>query len=315
LIKPDYDESWNERNLLDEDRQRINSEEDYRKIYQSNSGALYFAQCEDPNETWLPLLEKAYAKAHGDFAAIEGGFTGEGLEDLTGGVTTEVFSTDILEKEHFWQEILKVNEDFLFGCSSSVFWGRGYRRGIYEGHAYSIMKAVEVDGKRLCLLRNPWGEGEWTGPWSDGSKEWTPEWMQKLNHRFGDDGAFWMEYSDLLRKYQTFDRTRLFTDEWKVTQQWTSMSLPWSVEYNKTKFCFILEKKANVVLVLSQLDDRYFAGLAGQYEFELSFRVHRAGEEDYIVRSHGGYSMRRSVTAELELEAGEYHVCNPHCRK
>ena len=40
-------------------------------------------------------------------------------------VTTEVFSTDILEKEHFWQEILKVNEDFLFGCSSSVFWGRG----------------------------------------------------------------------------------------------------------------------------------------------------------------------------------------------
>jgi hypothetical protein len=65
LIKPDYEESWNERNLLDEDRQRINSEEDYRKIYQSNSGALYFAQCEDKNETWLPLLEKAYAKAHG----------------------------------------------------------------------------------------------------------------------------------------------------------------------------------------------------------------------------------------------------------
>ncbi|TVY57331.1 hypothetical protein LCER1_G001781 [Lachnellula cervina] len=86
------------------------------------------------------------------------------------------------------------------------------------------------------------------------------------------------------------------------------MSVPWSVEYNKTKFCFVLEKKANVVLVLSQLDDRYFAGLAGQYEFELSFRVHRAGEGDYIVRSHGGYSMRRSVTAELELEAGEYHV-------
>ena len=32
---------------------------------QTGSGALYFAQCEDPNETWLPLMEKAYAKAHG----------------------------------------------------------------------------------------------------------------------------------------------------------------------------------------------------------------------------------------------------------
>ena len=33
LTKPDYDESWIERNLI-EDRQRINSEEEYRKIYQ-----------------------------------------------------------------------------------------------------------------------------------------------------------------------------------------------------------------------------------------------------------------------------------------
>ena len=132
--------------------------------------------------------------------------------------------------------------------------------------------------------------------------------MQKLEHRFGDDGAFWMSYEDLLRKYQTFDRTRLFGEDWKVTQQWTSLTVPWSVDYHDTKFAFTLEKKAPVVIVLSQLDGRYFSGLEGQYSFELSFRVHKAGEEDYIVRSHGNYWMRRSVTAELELEPGEYHV-------
>jgi hypothetical protein len=70
----------------------------YRRAFQSNSEALYFAQCENKHETWLPLLEKAYAKAHGDYAAIEGGFTGEGIEDLTGGVTSEVFTSDILDK-------------------------------------------------------------------------------------------------------------------------------------------------------------------------------------------------------------------------
>ncbi|KAH8808104.1 hypothetical protein F5884DRAFT_677059 [Xylogone sp. PMI_703] len=308
LSKADYDESFLERILI-EDRQRINSEEDYRKVYQSGSGALYFAQCSDENETWLPLLEKAYAKAHGDYAAIEGGFTGEGLEDLTGGVTTEVFSTDILDKDYFWkEELLKVNDEFLFGCATGIFGGWGDRKGIYEGHAYSIMRAVEIDGQRLCLLRNPWGMGEWNGPWSDGSKEWTPEWMQKLDHRFGNDGAFWISYEDLLKKYQTFDRTRLFSPEWKVTQQWTSLEVPWTVDYNNTKFSFTLEKTAPVVIVLSQLDDRYFKGLSGQYAFRLSFRIHKAGEEDYIVRSHGNYWMSRSVTAELELDAGEYDV-------
>lgn len=39
LTKPDYDERCLER-MLWEDRERVNSEEAYRKIYQSNSGAL-----------------------------------------------------------------------------------------------------------------------------------------------------------------------------------------------------------------------------------------------------------------------------------
>lgn len=77
--------------------------------------------------------------------------------------------------------------------------------------------------------------------------------MQKLKHRFGDDGAFWMSYDDLLKKFQVFDRTRLFHEDWKVTQQWTSITVPWTVDYNDTKFTFTLEKKAPVVIVLSQV--------------------------------------------------------------
>jgi C1A family cysteine protease len=77
--------------------------------------------------------------------------------------------------------------------------------------------------------------------------------MQKLNHRFGDDGSFWMSYEDLLRKYQTFDRTRLFVDDWKVTQQWTSFTVSWTSDYHSTKFSFTVEKETSVVLVLSQV--------------------------------------------------------------
>ncbi|KAJ4247167.1 hypothetical protein NW762_013306 [Fusarium torreyae] len=309
LTKPDYDEGYLDRILFD-DIERVDPDEAYRRIFQSNSSALYFAQCAHSQETWLPLLEKCYAKAHGDYGAIEGGFGGEGIEDLTGGVTSELLTTDILDKEYFWkEELLKVNDEFLFGCSTGI-WGRGWgeRKGIIESHAYSIQKAVEIDGKRLLKLKNPWGKGEWTGPWSDGSKEWTAEWLQKLDHRFGDDGDFWISYEDLLRKFQDFERTRLFTPDWRVSQVWTTLSVPWALDYHDTHFSFSLSKPGAVVLVLAQLDDRYFRGLEGQYYFKLGFRLHKAGHSDYVVRSQTPLGMSRSVNVELELEAGDYEV-------
>lgn len=59
---------------------------------------------------------------------------------------------------------------------------------------------------------------------------------------------------------------------------------------------------------MSQLDDRYYKGLEGQYIFELHFRLDKDGEQDYIVRSHGNYSMNRSVSTDLELDPGTYSV-------
>ncbi|KNG50856.1 calpain-like protein [Stemphylium lycopersici] len=308
LIKEDFDEAKIERYHWLELQNRKSPEDEYRTVMQTGSRALYFAQCSDPNETWLPLLEKAFAKAHGDYSAIDGGFVGEGIEDLTGGVTSEIFATDILDKDKFWrEELMNVNKTFLFGCGQmgGIY---GARKGIQEKHAYSVMEAREIDGQRLLKLRNPWGRTEWTGRWSDGSEEWTPEWMQKLNHKFGDDGVFWISYKDLLRTYQHFDRTRLFGPEWTVSQQWTSVNVPWSVDYLDTKFKIHLAKDGPVVIVLSQLDDRYYQGLEGQYEFNLQFRLHKDDEEEYIVRSNGTYYMKRSVSTELDLEAGNYTV-------
>ena len=57
-----------------------------------------------------------------------------------------------------------------------------------------------------------------------------------------------------------------------------------------------------------KLDDRYFQGLEGQYIFYLHFRLEKEGESDYIVRSHGNYFMRRSVSTDIELEPGTYSV-------
>ena len=53
-----------------------NAQEVYRKMFQTGSAALYFSQCQDDNETWLPLFEKAYAKAHTGYDAVRWGYPG-----------------------------------------------------------------------------------------------------------------------------------------------------------------------------------------------------------------------------------------------
>lgn len=135
---------------------------------------------------------------------------------------------------------------------------------------------------------------------------------QELNHTFGSDSTFWISYEDLMRKYQHFDRTRLFRDpDWRSIQRWAGVEVPWKPQYNE-KFHIKLTKESPIVLVLSQLDIRYFRGLQGQYNFRLQFRLHEEGSpgaEDYIVRSHGNYLMDRSVSVELpSMVPGKYVV-------
>ncbi|RDI78654.1 Methylenetetrahydrofolate reductase 2 [Venturia inaequalis] len=312
-------------------------EKEFRESLRKGSNALYFASCKDSNETWLPLLEKAYAKAHGDYQAIEGGFAGEGIEDLTGGIATYIVSEDVLDKDKLWSEMLEVNVNFLFGCGSRQ--GRDNdpadEEGFVRGHAYTVLSAREItkpaniiaeedraalklgrkrrakeaDGKlRLLKLRNPWGSQEWNGAWSDGSKEWTADVMKELDHTFGDDGIFWISYKDFLKFYPEIDRIRLIGPEWTVTQQWTAVSVPWTADYLDTSFSLEVTKAGPVVLILSQPDDRYFQGFTGRYNFDLHFRLYKDREDVYLLRSMAKSGSSRSCSAELDLKPGKYTI-------
>lgn len=320
LNNADFDAEWGDR--YDPTNAR---ETKYKKNYQTGSEALYFASCADENETWLPLLEKAYAKIHGDYDAIAGGWSGEAVEDLTGGVTTKILTNRVLRKEKLWEELIKVGKDFLFSASSpsSSPYGNDSDalKGLALSHAYSVLKAVDEEdenGKkyRLILIRNPWGRrqnasiGEWTGPWSDGSREWTPYWLEKLGHKFGDDGLFWMSYDDLLKRFDLLDRTRLFNEQWTVVQRWTSVSVAWVTGYLNMKFSVEIKKAGPTVFVLCQLDERYFKGLEGKYSFDLHFILQEknAAVGDHLIRARGPWFGNRSISAEVNLEPGVYEV-------
>ncbi|KAJ4171778.1 hypothetical protein NW754_000353 [Fusarium falciforme] len=258
---------WNppniQRHLLEQISHEGN-EDVYRKTYQTGSKALFVAQCRDQNETWVPLIEKAYAKAHGDYASLFGGWMSEGLEDLSGNVATGLQMSNISKMDEFWDEKMsRANDEFLFGASTDYL-GRDHVRpdGISEGHGYVVMDARKLkSGQRLVKLRDPRGkvgEGTWKGPWSDGSKELAIQALEELGHTPGSDSVFWMSYEDFMKTFTHLDCMLRFRGlDWRCCQRWIAVDVPWMEEYYK-KFQFKLTKKSPLCLVLSQLDRKYY---------------------------------------------------------
>ncbi|KAL0563776.1 hypothetical protein V5O48_018289 [Marasmius crinis-equi] len=295
--------------------------EKYNQSARKDGKSLYFARSGTQGETWVPLLEKAYAKLHGSYFALSGGSASDAIEDLTGGVSTLVSTKDILNIDKFWhEELCRANKDRLFGCFinglDSTRSGESELKvnGLFPSHAYSVLRAVEHKGKRFVVVRNPWGNSEWTGRWSDGSKEWTQEWLEALpalGHTFGDDGQFLMEYSDFLECWEYIDRTFLFDSSWIMSSQWLQVAarpLPSVYTYGDVSFTFSLPEASSAFIMLSQLNNRYFKPIAGIYIWTADFIVYKKGETDYVARSAPGFTGARSVNCEVYLQAGDYVV-------
>ncbi|KAF8651468.1 hypothetical protein AX16_004767 [Volvariella volvacea WC 439] len=311
---PKFEElTWDEKQLYHNDKDR------YDRSARKGGKTLYFARSGTAGETWVPLIEKAYAKLHGDYHALSGGQTCEAIEDLTGGVSSFIPSKDILDVDQFWRdELLKANKDRLFGCSfddlSSTRSGvvSPTVNGLFGGHAYSVLRAVECRGKKFVVVRNPWGNSEWTGPWSDGSKEWTKEWLailDDLDHVFGNDGEFVMEYSDFLNCFQQIDRTLLFDASWVMASQWLHVPArptPAAWSFGDVSFTFNLPQPTFAVIVLSRLDSRYFNDIAGRSEWTFDFILFRKDQEEPISESTHSMFYTRSVNLETHLDAGDY---------
>ncbi|XP_045903738.1 calpain-8 [Micropterus dolomieu] len=187
----------------------------------TRDGKLLFVHSAEGAEFWSALLEKAYAKVNSSYEALTGGSSIEGFEDFTGGIAE---SYDLKEAPPFLFNIMRkaLKLGSLLGCSidiSSAYETEAITsQKLVKGHAYSITAAQQVQHfgspVELLRIRNPWGQVEWTGAWSDDSKEWDgvePEDRKKLDHS-ADDGEFWMSYADFLRQFSRLDICNLTPD-------------------------------------------------------------------------------------------------------
>ncbi|XP_053316068.1 calpain-8 [Spea bombifrons] len=200
----------------------------------TKNGNLVFVHSAEGDEFWSALLEKAYAKLNGSYEALTGGTTIEGFEDFTGGIS-ELYELTKAPADLYdiIQKALKAES--LLGCSIDIT--NAYdteaitSRKLVKGHAYSVTGAEEVlyrgNKEKLIRVRNPWGEVEWDGPWSDEALEWNyvdPKVKADLDKQ-SEDGEFWMSFTDFVKEYSRLEICNLSPDtltnneqhKWNIT--------------------------------------------------------------------------------------------------
>eukprot|EP00095_Tigriopus_kingsejongensis_P004199 maker-scaffold208_size258758-snap-gene-1.28 protein:Tk04199 transcript:maker-scaffold208_size258758-snap-gene-1.28-mRNA-1 annotation:"calpain-b-like isoform x14" len=191
----------------------------------TRNGELIYLRSVDKNEFWSSLLEKAYAKLHGSYKALEGGLTIEAAVDFTGGIPEMINLQETkMEPERLFYIMSKADARGAFmGCAlNRQNASEAQRKGLQARHAYTLTKVVEIRSSQiragipLVRLRNPHGNSkEWRGDWSDDDRNWKaiPTDLRKnLGLTFEDDGEFYMSFRDFLKYFGELELCHLTPD-------------------------------------------------------------------------------------------------------
>ncbi|XP_030044387.1 calpain-5-like [Microcaecilia unicolor] len=208
---------------------------------------LIYCHSNAKNEFWCALVEKAYAKVAGCYEALDGGNTADALVDFTGGVSEPIelsegnYLTDEKKRNDFFERLLKVhNRGGLISSSiratSAADMEARLDCGLVKGHAYAVTDVRKLrlghgllaffksEKLEMIRMRNPWGEREWNGPWSDSSEEWqkvSKNEREKLGVTVEDDGEFWMNFEDFCKYYTDVIMCRLINTSYlSVHKTW-----------------------------------------------------------------------------------------------
>uniref|UniRef100_UPI0037E86353 calpain-5-like n=1 Tax=Semicossyphus pulcher TaxID=241346 RepID=UPI0037E86353 len=327
------------------------------------NGELVYCHSNDSNEFWSALVEKAYAKMCGCYEALDGGNTADALVDFTGGVSEPMdlvekgFKDDNEKRNELFERVLKVhNRGGLISCSIRATTAADMEAkldcGLVKGHAYAVTDVRRVrlghgllayfrsDKLTMIRMRNPWGEREWNGPWSDSSEEWkkvSKSERENIGVTVQDDGEFWMTFDDFIANFTDLILCRLINTSYlSFHKTWEESVMRGSWHHNgdplvnrtggcvnnkhsflqNPQYVFDVKKPEDEILICLQQKDRRATLREGRGQnLAIGFDIHRV-ELNRTYRMHvnqekvGGstYINSRSVFVRIDLKEGRYVI-------
>ncbi|XP_041880152.1 calpain-5 [Corvus kubaryi] len=324
---------------------------------------LIYCHSNSKNEFWCALVEKAYAKLSGCYEALDGGNTADALVDFTGGVSEPIdltegdYVADEAKRNLLFERVLKVhNRGGLISCSikatSAADMEARLACGLVKGHAYAVTDVRKVrlghgllsffksEKLDMIRMRNPWGEREWNGPWSDTSEEWqkvSKSEREKMGMTVEDDGEFWMTFEDFCKYFTDIIKCRLINtsylsihktwEEAVLHGAWTRSSDPLKnrsggcINHKDTflqnpQYVFDVKKAEDEVLISIQQKPKRTSRREGKGEnLAIGFDIHKV-ELNRNYRMHtlqqkvasSIYINSRSVFLRTDLKEGRYVI-------
>ena len=269
---------------------------------------------EPVTELWVLLLEKAWAKKFGAYYTIDAGMTNDALSDLTG-APCRIHMLSPERAELIWETLKAADEvDYIIAAGSNEESGKADLAGgmgLVALHAYAVLGVKEVSTdiglERILDIRNPWGDTEWTGDWSDTSPKWTEALKQELHFTQANDGTFWMPY-DMFQQYFSEVCICKVHDAY-VHKSLKLTHLPGAFSVVKVS----VAQPTHLFLTVCQVDERIMDDPGYSYS-DVRFicaRLHPDLSLEYLTgkaKSSAAFPVLRDEYKELNLESGDYLI-------
>ena len=183
----------------------------WKKIYVDSyfpvtgAGKLFGAH-NDQAETWVMLLEKAYAKLYSGYWNIgHGGTSYQALKDLTGAPCEYNAIDEKTDTNQLWNHLALCQQN-KYVVSTGTVDAFDVENGLNPNHSYTFRGVHNINGEVLVELRNPWGPTQWAGDWGEGSEKWTEPLLEEYQVSGAkESGRFFIPFHDYCKYFDHYD--------------------------------------------------------------------------------------------------------------